>query len=206
MKRRVSRRVASRSSGRPNSQCAPARVSRTAGPARTVELRLAGIFHRLVTGGLRLQGPSGVPAQAVWGCVRALLAAAVAVTVAVKDKAIGTYVDTFARRACASLGYEHCDERLWLLGRSLVTSLASRNLVRYLVPELPSLRSLALSRRVRFTNRFTEPSVVHRWSGVFTSEPVEGNPAFPSRARDGGPRACPPEPVCAATAAVWSSV
>ena len=60
-------------------------------------------------------------------------------------------------RPCrSSLGYELCDARLWHLGRSLVTSVASGNPVRYLVPEPPSLRCLALSRRVRFTNRFTE--------------------------------------------------
>ena len=54
------------------------------------------------------------------------------------------------------LGYEHCDARLWYLGRSLVTALASGNPARYLVPEPLSLRCLALSRRVWFTNRFTE--------------------------------------------------
>lgn len=54
------------------------------------------------------------------------------------------------------LGYEHCDARLWHLGRSRVIALASGNPVRYLVPEPPRLRYLALSRRVRFTNRFTE--------------------------------------------------
>ena len=37
------------------------------------------------------------------------------------------------------LGYEHCDARLWHLGRSLVTALASGNPIRYLVPEPPSL-------------------------------------------------------------------
>jgi hypothetical protein len=55
-----------------------------------------------------------------------------------------------------SLGYEHYDVCLRRLGRSLVIALTSVNPVRYLVLELPSLCRLALSRRVRFTNWFTE--------------------------------------------------
>ena len=55
----------------------------------------------------------------------------------------------------SSLGYEPYDARLWDLGRSLVTALASGNSIRYLVPVPPSLRCLALSRRIRFTDWFT---------------------------------------------------
>lgn len=79
-----------------------------------------------------------------------------------------------------SLGYEHCDTRLWHLGRSLVTSLASGNPVRYLVPEPPSLRCLALSRRVRFTNRFTETVLDVRLRNPFNKRERPGpeSPTF----------------------------
>ena len=71
------------------------------------------------------------------------------------------------------LGYEHCDARLWHLGRSLVTSLASGNPVQYLAPDPLSLRCLALSRRVRFTNRFTET--------VLDVRPAVGGLCLPTR-------------------------
>jgi hypothetical protein len=56
-----------------------------------------------------------------------------------------------------SLGYEPTDVCLCCLGQSLVTALTSADLRREVVPGLPHLSRLSLSRCVRFTNRFTEP-------------------------------------------------
>ena len=56
-----------------------------------------------------------------------------------------------------SLGYEPTDVRLRCLGQSLVTALTSADLRREVVPGLLHLCRLSLSRRVRFTNQFTEP-------------------------------------------------
>ena len=56
-----------------------------------------------------------------------------------------------------SLGYEHHDARLPRLGRSPAATLTSGNQFRDMVSGSPRLRCLALSRRVPFTNWFTEP-------------------------------------------------
>jgi hypothetical protein len=63
-----------------------------------------------------------------------------------------------------SLGYEPTDVRLRCLRQSLVTALTSADLVREVVPALLHLCRLSLSRRVRFTNRFTEPGLDLRLS------------------------------------------
>jgi hypothetical protein len=97
----------------------------------------------------------------------------------------------------SSLGYEHCDARLWHLGRSLVTSLAWGNPVRYLVPEPPSLRCLALSRRVRFTNRFTETVLdvcLRTHSTGVSARDLSHRPSVAGTLRPPGKRAvCQPE-------------
>src|SRR5579863_6818317 len=54
------------------------------------------------------------------------------------------------------LGYEPYDVRLRRLGSSLVTALTSIDPRREVFPDLLRLPRLGLSRRVRFTNRFTE--------------------------------------------------
>ena len=62
-----------------------------------------------------------------------------------------------------SLGYKPIDVRLRCLGQSLVTALTSADLRRdVVVPGLPHLSRLSLSRCVRFTNRFTDP-VLDLW-------------------------------------------
>jgi hypothetical protein len=53
------------------------------------------------------------------------------------------------------LGYEPYDVRLCRLGLSLVTLLTSVDLLREVFSDLLRLPRLSLSRRVRFTNRFT---------------------------------------------------
>jgi hypothetical protein len=54
------------------------------------------------------------------------------------------------------LGYEHYDVRLRCLRQSLVTAMTSADLRRKVVSGLLHLSRLSPSRRVRFTNRFTE--------------------------------------------------
>jgi hypothetical protein len=55
------------------------------------------------------------------------------------------------------LGYEPYDARLCRLGQSLIIALTSADLRREVDSVLQVSRCLKLSRRVRFTNRFTEP-------------------------------------------------
>lgn len=57
----------------------------------------------------------------------------------------------------ASLGYEPTDARLYCLGQSPVTVLTSADPRPEILPGLPRLPRLTLSRRVRFTAWFTEP-------------------------------------------------
>ena len=65
-----------------------------------------------------------------------------------------------------SLGYEPTDVRLRCLGQSLVTALTSADLRREVAPGLLHLSRLSLSRRVRFTNRFTKPVLDLRLSAL----------------------------------------
>ena len=79
-------------------------------------------------------------------------------TVTVDAGCFGMYSAHVGRTALLqSLGYEPTDVRLRRLGQSLVTALTSADLRREVVPGLLHLCRLSLSRRVRFTNRFTEP-------------------------------------------------
>ena len=77
-----------------------------------------------------------------------------------------------------SLGYKPYDGRLCRPGRSLVIALASANLRREVVSGLLRLPHLSLSRRVRFTYRFTQP-VLDRWLLVLLSAVSGLHPLIP---------------------------
>ncbi len=79
--------------------------------------------------------------------------------------------DALSEASRSSLGYEPTDVRLLCLGQSLVTALTSADLRREVVPGLLHLSRLSLSRRVRFTNRFTEPVLDLRLSALPRARP-----------------------------------
>jgi hypothetical protein len=80
-------------------------------------------------------------------------------TVAVRMSAFSRHVSIMR---LLPLGYEPTDVRLRCLLGSLVTTLTSADLRYEVVPGLPHLSRLSLSRCARFTNRFTEP-VLNLW-------------------------------------------
>jgi hypothetical protein len=70
------------------------------------------------------------------------------------------------------LGYEPYDVCLCRLGSSLVTALTSIDPRREVFPDLLRLLRLGLSRRVRFTNRFTELTTDLRFPKPFSPFPL----------------------------------
>ena len=83
-------------------------------------------------------------------CVNASAAVAV-------SRDLAAYLPRSDSESLLSLGYEPYDVRLCRLGQSPVTALTLAGLLREVAPGLLRLPCLSLSRRVRFTNSFTEP-------------------------------------------------
>ena len=88
----------------------------------------------------------------------------IATVLALRRKQLGTGLSSPSALVLPSLGYEPYDTRLRRLGQSLagvVTSADRTNLISLRRLRLPRL---VLSRRVRFTNRFTEQPIDLRFS------------------------------------------
>ncbi len=116
------------------------------------------------------------------------------------------------------LGYEPYDVRLCRLGSSLVTALTSIDPRREVFPDLLRLLRVDLSRRVRFTNRFTEltpdlrfpepfrlaPAVIRgRQRGVHARQATAIEPLRPELAAPLGVLAIVPASPCAGGWAYW---